>query len=137
VGQSAGTPVDCDAHAGIPRRRELQRLPSRGRMYEKEPGAIEQFRPGEREAQFEAEWVKQGAEIRQPGCRCPINPAGSLPRTILPARGAFTYFYKMVMCAPVLDRAERPITEYRIAHAGHNLCVGALRTSLATMRAGC
>jgi hypothetical protein len=37
----------------------LQRLPGRGGLYEKEPGVIEQFRPGEREAQFEAEWSKQ------------------------------------------------------------------------------
>jgi hypothetical protein len=43
----------------IPRRRELQRLPGRGGLYEKEPAVIEQFRPGEREAQFEAEWSKQ------------------------------------------------------------------------------
>jgi hypothetical protein len=43
----------------IPRRRELQRLPGRGGLYEKEPGVIEQFRPGEREAHFEAEWSKQ------------------------------------------------------------------------------
>jgi hypothetical protein len=43
----------------IPRRRELQRLPGRGGLYEKEPGVIEQIRPGEREAQFEAEWSKQ------------------------------------------------------------------------------
>jgi hypothetical protein len=41
----------------IPRRRELQRLPGRGGLYEKEP--VEQFRSGEREAQFEAEWSKQ------------------------------------------------------------------------------
>jgi hypothetical protein len=43
----------------IPRRRALQRLPGRGGLCEKEPGVIEQFRPGEREAQFEAEWSKQ------------------------------------------------------------------------------
>jgi hypothetical protein len=43
----------------IPRRRELQRLPGRGGLYEKEPGVIEQFRRGEREAHFEAEWSKQ------------------------------------------------------------------------------
>jgi hypothetical protein len=42
----------------IPQRRELQRLPGRGGLYEKEPVVIEQFRPGEREAQFEAEWSK-------------------------------------------------------------------------------
>jgi hypothetical protein len=40
----------------ILRRRELQRLPGRGGLYEKEPAVIEQFRPGEREAHFEAEW---------------------------------------------------------------------------------
>jgi hypothetical protein len=43
----------------IPRRRELRHLPGRGDIYEKEPGVIEQFRAGEREAQFEAEWSKQ------------------------------------------------------------------------------
>jgi hypothetical protein len=43
----------------IPRRRALQRLPGRGGLYEKEPAVIEQFPPGEREAQFEAEWSKQ------------------------------------------------------------------------------
>jgi hypothetical protein len=43
----------------ILRRRALQRLPGRGGIYENEPGAIEQFRPGDREAQFEAEWSKQ------------------------------------------------------------------------------
>jgi hypothetical protein len=43
----------------IPRRRALQRLPGRGGLYEKEPGVFEQFRPGDREAQFEAEWSKQ------------------------------------------------------------------------------
>jgi hypothetical protein len=42
----------------ILRRRELHHLPGRGGLYEKEPGVIEQFRPGEREAQFEAEWSK-------------------------------------------------------------------------------
>jgi hypothetical protein len=52
--------VDHAAPFGvIPRRRELQRLPGRGGIYEKEPSVIEQFRPGEREAQFEAEWSKQ------------------------------------------------------------------------------
>jgi hypothetical protein len=30
----------------IPPRRELQRLPGRGGIYEREPGVIEQFRPG-------------------------------------------------------------------------------------------
>jgi hypothetical protein len=43
----------------IPRRRELQRLPGRGGIYEQEPAVVEQFRPGEREAQFEPEWSKQ------------------------------------------------------------------------------
>jgi hypothetical protein len=43
----------------IPRRRELRRLPGRGGLYEEEPAVIEQFRPGEREAHFEAEWSKQ------------------------------------------------------------------------------
>jgi hypothetical protein len=43
----------------IPQRRALQRLPGRGGVYENEPAVIEQFRPGEREAQFEAEWSKQ------------------------------------------------------------------------------
>jgi hypothetical protein len=43
----------------IPQRRSLQRLPWRGGIYEKEPTIIEQFRPGEHEAQFEAEWSKQ------------------------------------------------------------------------------
>ena len=43
----------------ILRRRALQRLPGRGGIYEKEPGVIEQFRQGECEAQFEAEWSKR------------------------------------------------------------------------------
>jgi hypothetical protein len=43
----------------IPQRRELQRLPGRGGLYDNEPTVIEQFRPGERESQFEAEWSKQ------------------------------------------------------------------------------
>jgi hypothetical protein len=45
----------------IPQRSELRRLPRRGGLYEKEPGVIEQFRPGEREAHFEAEWSKEEA----------------------------------------------------------------------------
>jgi hypothetical protein len=40
----------------IPRRRERQRLPGRGGLYEKEPGVIDQFRPGEHQARFDAEW---------------------------------------------------------------------------------
>jgi hypothetical protein len=65
----------------IPRRRALQRLPGRGGIYENEPGVIEQFRPGDREAQFEAEWSKVEAgrrvEIWQAHRRCLINPAAS------------------------------------------------------------
>jgi hypothetical protein len=47
----------------IPRRREQRRLPGRGGLYEEEPAVIEQFRPGEREAQFEAEWSKQEGSL--------------------------------------------------------------------------
>jgi hypothetical protein len=42
-----------------PRRRGVQRLPGRCGLYENEPGVIERFQPGEREAQFVAEWSKQ------------------------------------------------------------------------------
>jgi hypothetical protein len=39
--------------------------------YEDEPGIIEQFRPGERQARFEAEWTE--GEVRQARRRCLIG----------------------------------------------------------------
>jgi hypothetical protein len=51
----------------IPRRRVLQHLPGRGGMYGNEPRVIEQFQPGEREAQIRSRVVEAGnrVEIRQ------------------------------------------------------------------------
>jgi hypothetical protein len=59
----------------IPRRRELQRLPGRSGLYEKEPAVFEQFRPGEREAQCESRVVEAGrrVEIREAGGRRLMN----------------------------------------------------------------
>src|ERR1700692_4469698 len=54
-----------------------RRGPRYNRPYEDEPGVIEQFRPGECQARFEAEWNDENGEldIRQASGRRLINPA--------------------------------------------------------------
>jgi len=52
--------IDPAASFVVIPRRELQRLPGRGGLYEKEPGVIEQFPPSECQARFEAEWTVDG-----------------------------------------------------------------------------